>query len=478
MTENRELDDGISFSDIFWRLWAWRGVIVFVPILFAAIAALFVVVSSLSQTRYATYLISLRNIENQRYPNGAEFSPRDLVIPEVLAELHERFDIPKDVNLLDSISVTYDSPLSQSVALKYQQRFAARNLTQAEIDTLNQNYLEELRTVMRSSLRINVDFRALGLDSATGLALAAELPRLWTSIYTTKYRIFTDRRLADLAVTRSLEKLDTTGSIITANGRINAMRYGLGTIINDNRLSMLRTDGGLAPADLLLELDNFQSIWFNPVKAWSLRGADTTATAYLDELRLNINEKQRQIVAYDSALAGLSEYQSSRQMGQVAQFPTIPGDQMGAVQLGDSAFSGIVQLAQQASFTGFVQRVLDERRDLMIELARLEKEQEFATKGADNITISPEFLNRASEMLHEQTKLYAELLQTAEAKLRDRAGDLSQPLMGPLLGGDSLFSLRNLMIIVAAGLAGGILAVISALVAGGLRRPEPNDVSA
>lgn len=472
MTENADIEDGISVADIFWRLWDWRGVIIFLPLLFAAIAALVVVVSSLAQTRQATYLINLRNIENQRYPNGAEFSPRDLVIPEVLAEVRERFDIAPDADLQQAISVVFDSPLSEGIARKYQERLAARNLSAAELDSINQSYLEELRTVMRSSLRISVDYRALGIDSSTGLALAAELPRLWTSIYTTKYRIFTDRRLADLAVTRTLEKLDTTGSVITANARINSMRYGLGTVMNDNRLSILRTDAGLSPADLLIELDNFRSIWFNPVKAWSLRRTDTTATAYLDELRLNIAEKQRQIAAFDVTLAGLSEYQRSGQVIQPGQMPASPGDQVNGVQVGDSAFTGIVQLAQQASFANFVQRTLDERRDLLIELAGLEKEREFATRAADHIKITPEFLAAAAEMLQELTSQYSQLLQTAEARLRDRAGDLSQPLLGPTLSGDPLMSPRNLAIIFAAALAGGILAIIGVLAMGALRRPR------
>src|SRR5690606_15218689 len=99
--------------------------------------------------------------------------------------------------------------------------------------------------------------------------------------------------------------------------------------------------------------------WFSPVKAWTLRSADITAAAYLDELRLSIGEKRRQIMAFDAALSGLSEYQRSGQTNLSAQqLPGVPNDQGNAVQIGDSAFTGIVQLAQQASFTGFVQRVL------------------------------------------------------------------------------------------------------------------------
>lgn len=472
MTENSDAEFGISISDIVRRLWAWRGLIVFVPLLFAGFAALLVVVASLAQNRQATYLISLRNIENQRYPNGAEFSPRDLLIPEVLAELRSRYDIAPDADLREAISVSYDSPLADGIARNYQQRLSARNLSQAEIESLNQNYLEELRNAMRASLRINVDYRALGLDSATGLALAAELPRLWTSIYTTKYRIFTDKGVADLAVTRTEEDLASTASIITANTRIDAMQRGLATFIDDNRLSMLRIGEGVSAADLLIELRNFQSIWFNPVKVLALRGEDAIANAYLDELRFNVTEKRRQVEAFDATLRGLGDYQRSGQSVQVGQPPAIQGETTNTIQVGDSVFSGIIELAQRGSFAEFVERTLEERRDLMLELSALEKEREFAAASTKSGDITPEFRAQAAELLKALTVQYSQMLRAAEGQLRSRAGELAEPLLGPRLGGDRLLSSRSILIVGAAGLVGLLLTVIGVLVGEALRRPR------
>lgn len=172
MSENADQEIGISLSDIFWRLWQWRGLIVLVPLLLAGLAAL-------GESRQATYLVSLRNIESQRYPNGSDFLPRDLLIPEVLSEVRRRYDIPASVDLNKAISVAYDSPVEEGIARSYQQRLSARNLTQAEIERLNQSYFQELRTAMRSALRVSVDYPVLDLDSERGMALAAELPRIW-----------------------------------------------------------------------------------------------------------------------------------------------------------------------------------------------------------------------------------------------------------------------------------------------------------
>ena len=474
MTEYSDADQGVSIADIFWRLWRHRGIIILVPLLFLGFAVVFVALSAVVQNRQATYLLSLRNIENQRYPNGTEFSPRDLVIPEVLTQLRSRFDIPPEADLHEAISVAYDSPLAAGVARKYQQRLANRSLTQAEIDTLNQEYLDELRRTMRASLRVSVDHRMIGLDNTSGLALVAELPRLWSAIYTTKYRIFTDRRLADMAITRSEETLATTGSIITANNRIAAMQQGLETLTNDNRFAILRTSEGKSPADLIIELANFNSIWFNPVKAQALRTADTTASAYLEELRLNIADKRRQVAAFDGTLAGLGEYQTRGQPAVPGQPPLISGEPANMVQIGDSAFSGIIDLARQASFSNFVQRTLDQRRELMIELSRMERERDFAQSAADSSALPSDFVDETAGLLRDLTADYAQLLRGAEDLTRSRAGDLWEPLLGPTLTGDPILSRRNVMLVGVAGVAGGLLAVVGVLLAGALNNREKN----
>jgi cell division septation protein DedD len=301
------------------------------------VAVLAIVFSALGQSRQVIYLVSLRNIENQRYPNGSEFSPRDLLVPEVLTEIRRLYDIPADIDLNDAISVAYDSPIASGIAKSYQDRLSARNLSQAEIQALNQSYLEELRTSMRSALRITVDYPLLGLDSERGLALAADVSRLWSLVYTTKYRIFTDRGLADLAVTRTEENLETTASILIANNRVAAMVEGVNKFLEDNRLSMLRVANGVSPADLLIELRNFQAIYFNVLKARAFQSGDTAAQAFMNRLRLDIAEKNRQIEASDAALKGLGDYQRSGRSEQVSQSPVMQTEQASTIQIGDSA---------------------------------------------------------------------------------------------------------------------------------------------
>lgn len=472
MVDNPDVNSDISLSDIFWRLWAGRGVIVLVPLVAIGLAALYVATAALWQNHPVTYLVNLRNIENQHYPNGTAFSPQDLLVPEVLSELRQNFDIPSQAVLREAITVNYDSPVAAGISRRYQQQLAARNLTQAEITALNQSYLEELRAAMRSSLRINVDFRALGVDSSTGLAIARALPDIWTTVYTTKFRIFTDRRIADLAVTRTDEDLSTTASILVAGARAAGIQRGLDLLMNDNRLAMLQTPDGISPADLELELRRFLTSWFNPIRASRFKSGDVVANAYLTELRLDIEEKHQQVKAYDRTLASLREYMRLGQTPPQLAEQQLPIDR-NTIQVGETALLEIVQLAEQASFAAFVQDTLRNRQQVLFEISEMMKEQELLAGLDEVVTTSQDFREAAAEQLAVITTHYSGLVAAAANQLRDRGGELYEPTLGPLVAAPSLLSMRSLLIIIVAGLAGGLLAVIGVLSWSSIR-PRPS----
>lgn len=461
----RTTDTGTEFSlsDIFWRLWDARAIIVIVPVILAGLAVLYVAIAAVSQSRQVTYLVTLRNIENQRYPNGTEFAPQDLLVPEVLAELGQQFSLPADAKLREAISVSYDSPIAEGIAKSYQDRLAARNLTQAEIEALNQSYLAELQAAMRTSLRINVNVSEIDVDVNTGLAMASALPDIWTRVYTTKFRIFVDRRVADLSVTQTAEDLSSTGSILVANARMMAMEEGLNLIIDDNRLAQLQSSEGRSAADLALELRRFGTVWFNPLKSFSLGGGDAVGNSYVSELTLDIAEKQRRVEAYDATLEELKSYQQAGQVPpQIGEPPYQPGERQTGVQIGETAFTEIVDLAQQASFANFIQETLRSRRQTMFEISDLTRELDSITREGESTVVTAEFRDLAAEQLSLLTAEYVSLIDRAQVALRDRAGSLYSPLLGPIAGA-ALLSLRNLLIVAVAGFAGFLFTVIGVL---------------
>lgn len=462
MSDNTAAEDEISLSDVISKLWANRGIVVTVPFLTTLLALVYLAVSSLTVDRPATYMINLKGIENRQYPNGAAFSPQDLLAPEVLSEVRRRFNLPADIRLRDAISVNYDSLVAAGIAQGYRDRLAARNLSQAEISAINDAYLNELRDAMRSSLLITVNYRMLGADSDLGVAMARALPEIWTSVFTTQFRIFTDPTLADVSVTQDYEDLRSTSSVLAASARLATMRRGLGTLIEDNRLSMFQTADGASAADLAEELRRIETIFFDPLKAGSLKNQDPIAASYLSRLQLEIADKRRQVAAHDDALRELRAFQGTGQRPE-AVGPSVAADRP-TLQVGENAFSEIVQMVGRASYADFVQGLLEKRNELMFEISTLTKEVESATRQAEFVSPT-EFRTQAAETLQDFTKKYTDLVSAARRQLRDRGGDLYEPALGPLIGG-SLLPGRSLLVIATAALAGGLLGLLIALLRG------------
>lgn len=469
MTEPAETSTDISFSEIFWRLWSGRGIIIFAPLLAAGLAALYVGLTALQQSQQVTYMVALRNIENQRYPSGVEFAPQDLLIPDVLSALRERFNLPRSVDLRSAITVNYDSPIAAGITRRYQDQLSVRGLSSAEITALNETYLAQLRNAVSSSVRVNVDYVALGVGQDVGLAVARAVPELWSTIYPTRFRIFSDRRIADFGVSRSDENLSTTTSVMIADTRVNTMRSGLEHLVEDNRLALLRTEDGASAVDLQVQLQQFEAIWFNPIRLSYLTGTDAISQSYLNQLRVNVADLNRQVEAFDASLSELRDYTNPGSTAPADRLPT-QGDPGTAVQIGDSTVATILSLAGRTNFTALVEDILKQRREKAVELSRLTRQLELVASTADAPTFSvpADFRATASERLKEVTAQYGQLLATAENQLRTDGGALYAPLLGPMETGNIL-SLRNILIVGVATLAAALLSIMGVLLWSGIK---------
>ncbi|MGB3538547.1 MAG: hypothetical protein WBA42_10340 [Mesorhizobium sp.] len=124
-----EEDHEVSLREILYRLWRQRGTLVTLPLLALCLAAVIVGFKSWSTQNPVVYYVALSNIDKGHYPNGAEFSPQDLLAPDVLAELRQRFKLGPNINPRHYIQVGYDNPLTDSVTRKYHDKLSAKTLT-------------------------------------------------------------------------------------------------------------------------------------------------------------------------------------------------------------------------------------------------------------------------------------------------------------------------------------------------------------
>ena len=167
-TKSEQFDDEISIGDIIVKLWRRRGLIVITPILAGALGVLAVLLMATQSSAPVVHYVNLTGIDKGRYPNGVDFSPRDLQSPEVLRSLADKFGIEQSEDFGEAVSVSYAAPTTEGILSKYQVRLSQKGLKAAEIDAINAEFNEELARATEKTAQIAIDYQSIGVDE--GLA--------------------------------------------------------------------------------------------------------------------------------------------------------------------------------------------------------------------------------------------------------------------------------------------------------------------
>lgn len=459
MSDSTEIDYEISIADIIRTLWFRRAFIVVVSVLAGGLAVAYSGYRLLTSSPMVTYYISLRNIENQRYPNGAVFSPQDLLSPQILSEVQSSLNLQQVGGLRQAITITSDSPTSAGIALKYQQKLATRGLTQNEIDAINQSYMQELNAASEFYLRIDIDYASLDLSSEMGKSIARALPETWSKVYSTQFRVYTDRRLADMRTGTKVPDLNDDGAFITALLQLNVMKNGLNTIIEDNRYSVFQTPSGPSASDLLNDIRDFEKTLFFPLRYASYSEDDFVAASYIKGLQFESEELQRRIDAVDRGIGKIHDMQPKNE-SEVRQATGMLSER-DVLQLGESALSPIVDLANRANFANFIQQMVNDRTQLEFRLSTLKAEIDTMSSG-QSVPIKPEVVALATAQLQQIVNDYRNLVSLIEKQSVSTAGRFFKPYLGPSTP-NLLVSKRYLLGIFLAGFVGFVFASILVL---------------
>ncbi|MBA3446981.1 MAG: hypothetical protein H0T56_05145 [Pseudaminobacter sp.] len=452
-------DNELSVSDVIRRVWQRRGLLVTAPVVFFAVAAIALGFMSLQVRNPISYFVSLKSIENGQYPNGTAFAPTDLLIPEVIASVAQQFGLEDLGTLRRAFSVRYGSVLEDSVNEKYRNMLSARNLTVAEIDTMNANYTAELSRVVGASLRIDFDYVSLGFDNGTGSAIAAALPEAWTTIYPQLFKVVVDTKLQDVSVSGGTLELNDTASLLLAENALRSLRSGLTIISEDNRINSLTTAAGNNGADLIQALGRFRTEYFNPL-FYSAANTGPVSITYIRQLESDISDQRRQFEGLSKTVQDLRDFQNVQPANGSSQ-DSQPAGNTGGLQLSDSGLAEIVGLAQRATLSDYLREVLDRRQAVLIEISGLEKELAIL-KNPVTANLGQPFAAAATSQLKTLVDGYNELLASARSRLNERMGDLYVPVSSPEVTG-SFLPPRSLLVLLLSVVIGATIALIAAL---------------
>lgn len=486
------ISDGVTLRDILARLWRDRGYVIALPILGLLLGLGLMAYARFDIRRPAVYYITLNNINNPddlkpekiergvitlpnsgntKYPNGTAFQPSDIISPPVLSRLKSALQLPDGVTLEGNIRVDFDSPQAEAITRIYRDRLQARNLTQVDIEALNQAFTKQLDAALSRSVRIEVNYAAMGLDEAQGMAVARELPKAWTDVYTRQFRTLVPTELSAAIPQAAISDFENPTGVLSVDSRLSEIQRGLKIIADDNRLGAVQDTQGNTAADLAERANLYSDVYFAPVFASSVGSDSLVSNIFLRDQGLRVEQFKRQIAGIDEAISRLQAFSS----GSVMATPTAPAgtSNQPMFQLDSSALSQIVGLSQRASSVEYLRTLLDTRQQVTEDLSAIQRKIDLARLPPElsGIQANKALEQQANDGFNELVARYNEILYAARQRAEDRSGVLYQPMTSPFIQGD-LIDINYLALAAALAIAGLLLASIYAILRGPVERVE------
>ena len=466
-----ELDE-ISLVDIFNKLWSRRGLLVIIPFLSLALGGIHILQTKVKVSTPTVYYVQLQGIKNAEYPNGAKFSPTDLLLPEVLEQIAQEFNIAMTPRFRNAISVEYGSPLLLGVHKKYQlmltdaegSRTNLRRTTTAEIEKINQDYENEVLEISRSGIKVTVNHGLLGLQPNEGVELAAAIPRIWNQVIADKYSVMTDNRLSGAIIDKDINNLTDSTDILAARDTLKQIIKGLKIISNDNRLQYLRSSSGFNSEYLLNLINSFENRYFKFLVDDVYKKSDMAAKAYLIDTKLKIEELDLSIEAINRNISDIRNFSTNNYGDQGVSDPE------NSVQFSDNTITQIVNLSNKASLTEYLKEILIERKNLLQRRAVLNTEITRAESPTIVFDVEKLHKNAVADYNYIQNE-YLLLLKKIQIISQEKYGDFYRPL-GLRGGSQSTITNKSKLILALSFLIGLFIAVMVALVLPGKNKSK------
>ena len=308
------------------------------------------------------------------YPNGMAFSASDLVSDVVLAralEMVDRPDLDLDVTALSSqLTVTSFLPRLSQLAREYEQRLSDE-LTQVEIEELEQAYLNELQRGVQRQAQLILTAED---PEFPGTAILEAIPRAWAEYVSEELKTFsTDRmlysaRLIDEGIFNEADFISAYNLILD---QLRLLRENLLVLDAEPNSGLVRDpDSGRRLSDIRARADQLEAVYLDNLLSQVIglgltRNPEQTLAfieARSSELQRRANLLNQQSKAIDEALQSYGQTTGS------------PDSEAGQVGSGDAFLDRLVSLGMESGDLEFRQTLTRDRLAIDLEATSIQSE--------------------------------------------------------------------------------------------------------
>ncbi len=398
-------DDGLN--QLFDKLWLQRKLIatfvLLAGILVIAVLAAESAFNPPAKRHSAIVQFNFPGAEKGVYPAGQPFSYSDLLTSKVLAEVYQTNQLQtKNISFDRFVNALVVNPYARNIKAiteNYQGRLASQKLSRAEIEALEQDYLETLDAAQCRFARISfIDFHLPGLDDSLKQKILTDIPWVW-SRQSIKENGILDLRLAgtDFYQGNLLERFEYLQAMEYLKDSAGYLMQAVKTLVADKVGGQVRNPAsGMTGNDLQIRLQRLIDYEIEPlfdgvISMGITRDVNKALLYMVNSIQHLQDEKQVLVARAENIESVVNEYDSADMLGSGL---ATAGSNTGSHRFDDTIVARITDLIEDKNDQLFKQKLLNQRLVLL---------QDMETIDGDIIK-----LKRAQERLLASQSLYSE----------------------------------------------------------------------
>ena len=400
-------EDEISLGDLFSTIWRARGrIMIYTLAAGLVIFALILGVYFFQEKEYVAkqeFRLEFTGADQNKYPNGLQFSTADILSTEVLDKVYRQNDLGKYMKFSDfkaGLAVFQMNDRLRLLEFEYSQRFSEKNLSMENRQRLEQEFLEKKKALMVPvySLTFIQGGRAGSIPDNVAAKVLQDILREW-SVFAERVKGANKFQL-ELVSPNVLKKEDIEAEdylVATDILRVMTRRVSkdLEALAGLPGAMVVRVgDQGISLSDLRYRLQDLERFKLNPllglIRQTAVSKHPEFTLAYLQnqifDLKLKTEQAAANVAIYENSLnqyiqksrgSGLSPAQGEGMPGPSSQqgmFSNVPAM---IPQFGESFLDSLVQMAQENSDAMFRQTIAKNVIDVGLEKVELEFQARF-----------------------------------------------------------------------------------------------------
>ena len=387
-----------------WRLYVIVAVLI---TLGTAIAAVF--------ERYTAFSVShqdlrLFGVHKGAYPNGVPFVEADFFLPEVMEVLAAKTGVECLVDDMcpDLLDMNRAYPGRHLLELVYAEKAKViegekRDDTLADLQRLRDEFLEQIDKEFEDTYDLIVNHERYNISHVDAESLLREWPAAWQFVMNSNFRVNLNLTLVGSEFV-DVSSFAKPQNVYYANDQINHLVMGLQVLSRDSRFQKMTSLSGRTPGEILLAIDEYKKVFFQPLYSSILSIETPLSKFYLSDQQLEIERLSEQIASLQSTIDDV--------LAVDVRTKTKPGPEPDGdiITIGDGTLNDIVGLVQKASMQDYLTTTLDRRHQLEVERSHLQKSLK---QVSGNTLLTDEFVSSVSDIHQSLILEYNDLLGKA-----------------------------------------------------------------